>query len=88
MAPVNYALDPIYAKEREQKRRVKGLKIGDRVSVSNRDKRKIVGTVTRVNEKGETFDVKWDVNGKTVTQGYFDLDNFERENKIETLVAR
>lgn len=75
VSPIHYAIDPAYAAEREQKRKVQKLKVGDRVRVGDR-KGEIRGTITRVIPTGEYFDVTWD-DGCKRTLSYFDVDDFE-----------
>jgi hypothetical protein len=70
--------------EQFQRHRVMELKNGDRVRVRDEvgDQRrepdeKIVGTISRVDKNGESFDVKWD-DGHTNTLWYFDWELLER----------
>jgi hypothetical protein len=75
VSPIHYAIDPAYAAERAQKRKVQKFKIGDRVRVSDR-KGEIRGTITRINQTGEYFDVTWDDGHKT-NHSHFAVDDFE-----------
>ncbi len=59
VSPIHYAIDPAYAAERAQRRRVQKLKIGDRVRVAD-PRGEIRGTITRVIPTGEYFYVTWD----------------------------
>ena len=52
IAQIHYALDPAYATERENKRRVKQLQVGQRIRVADA-KGEARGTITRVDPSGE-----------------------------------
>lgn len=75
--PIHYAIDPAYATERAQKRRVKQLKIGDRIRVTDGKDPECCGTVTRVSPTGESFNVTWDDDGHTNALWHFDVDIVE-----------
>ena len=64
--------------ERNQRRRVKQLKPGDRVSVTDHTGMDY-GTVANVSSMGESFDVRWDRDGHTNTLMYFDIDLFDQK---------
>jgi len=61
---------------RRQKYEVTQLKIGDRVRVCNEAGEEF-GTITRVEARGDSFDVKRERDGKTYTHWHFDLELFE-----------
>ena len=75
-APIHYAVDPAHATERQNKRRVKQLQVGQRIRVSDA-KGKDHGTITRVDPSGENFDITWNDDGHTNTLWHFDLDTIE-----------
>jgi hypothetical protein len=82
--PIHFVLDPAYATEREQKRRVKKLRIGDRIRVT--DGRSLFGhegygTVTDVTSNGEYFRITWDETGPdTLPLSFRDIDEIELKN--------
>jgi hypothetical protein len=86
-APIHYALDPAYATERENKRRVKQLLVGQRIRVADA-KGEDRATITRVDASGETFDLTWDEDGHTNTLWHFDLDLIELNPEPSTLTSR
>jgi hypothetical protein len=60
--PVRYVLDSEYRADQAQTRRVRRLKVGDRVRSKNSDS---MGTVTWVSPSGDTFSVLWSDTGIT-----------------------
>ena len=77
LALIHFAIDPAYAAERAQRNRVKKLKIGDRLCVTDA-RGEDRATVIRVDPAGESFDVVWDSDGYKNTQFYFDVELFDR----------
>jgi hypothetical protein len=65
------------SEESDQRRRVKRLKSGDRVSVTDRTGAEH-GTIVEVDRNGETFGVRWDSDGHANTLWYFDIDLLDK----------
>jgi hypothetical protein len=59
--------------EHDQRRRVRQLQRGNRISVTDHNGI-IYGTVANVDETGESFEINWDLDGRTNTLMYFDID--------------
>ncbi len=85
--PIDYAVDPAYATERENKRRVKQLRVGQRIRVADA-KGQRRAAITRVDARGENFDLTWDDDGHTDTLWHFDLCLVELISEPSTLTSR